>query len=348
MRQARIKGDGLGESYFHCISRVVDKRRIFREAEKEHFISLMRKLELFMGLRVVTYVVMSNHFHILVEEPDEASHEGLDREAILERMGHLYDTDTMNAFRDMLEKADRVDGPAMEEQILAPFRKRMGDVSVFMKELKQRFTQWYNRRRSRTGTLWESRFKSLLVEGDEKALMTIAAYIDLNSIRGGVAKKVEDYRWCGYAAAVGGDVRARAGLGRILRNSPRVSGDDFEVNWEATSQLYRLWIYHEGETRALGDSEEATLEYKGGFSQAEVEAESKREGKLSLHQVVSFRVRYFSDGVIFGSAEFVDRVCQRYRSQFGGKRVSGARKMRGADWEDFHVLRESRGRKPIG
>jgi hypothetical protein len=32
----------------------------------------------------------------------------------------------------------------------------------------------------RNGTLWEERFKSVLVEGDEKALMTIAAYIDLN------------------------------------------------------------------------------------------------------------------------------------------------------------------------
>lgn len=347
MRQARIKGDGLGESYFHCISRVVDKRRIFREAEKEHFVSLMRKLEVFMGLRVVTYVVMSNHFHILVEEPAGASHEGLNREAILERMGHLYDTDTMNAFKDTLDKAVQAGGPAMEEQILAPFRKRMGDVSVFMKELKQRFTQWYNRRRDRTGTLWESRFKSLLVEGDEKALMTIAAYIDLNPIRGGLTRKVEDYRWCGYAAAVGGDERARAGLGRILRNSPRVSGDDFEVNWEATGQLYRLWLYHEGETRELADLEDANLECKGGFSQAEVEAESKREGKLSVYQALRYRVRYFSDGAIFGSAEFVDRGCQRYRIQRGRKRASGARKMRGADWDEFHVLRDLRG-KPIG
>lgn len=347
MRYARIKSDGLGESYFHCISRVVDKRRIFREAEKEHFVSLMRKLEVFMGLRVVTYVVMSNHFHILVEEPDRASHEGLDREAILERMGHLYETDTMNAFKDMLEKAARAGGPEMEEQILAPFRKRMGDVSVFMKELKQRFTQWYNRRSDRTGTLWESRFKSLLVEGNDKALMTIAAYIDLNPIRGGMTRKVEDYRWCGYAAAVGGDERARAGLGRILKDSPRVSGGDFEVNWEATGQLYRLWIYHEGETRELVDPEDAPLEYKGGFLQAEVEAESKREGKLSLHEVLRLRVRYFSDGAIFGSAEFVDRVCERYRSQRGGKRAAGARKMRGADWEDLHVLRDLRG-EPIG
>ncbi|MDA7922781.1 chemotaxis protein CheW, partial [Verrucomicrobiales bacterium] len=64
-----------------------------------------------------------------------------------------------------------------EEKILNRYRRRMGDVSVFMQELKQRFSQWYNKRNSRKGTLWEGRFKSVLVEGDDQALMTMAAYI---------------------------------------------------------------------------------------------------------------------------------------------------------------------------
>lgn len=344
MRQSRIKGDGMGENYFHCISRVVDKRRIFQEAEKEYFVSLMRGLEGFMGMRVVTYVVMGNHFHLLVEQPDDASRDRLGREAILGRMSFLYDDDTVNTLRNQLDQAARSGGAAMEEQILAPFRKRMGDVSVFMKELKQRFTQWYNRRNDRTGTLWESRFKSLLVEGDEKALMTIAAYIDLNPIRAAMTGKVEDYRWCGYAAAVGGNERARVGLGAILRNSPRSSGEDFEENWEATGRIYRLWLYHEGETRLISGSADATAKNKGGFSQAEVAAESKREGNLSLREVLYFRVRYFSDGAIFGSAQFVNRICQQNPSRLGRERRSGARKMRDAEWGNFYVLRDPRGK----
>jgi hypothetical protein len=40
----------------------------------------------------------------------------------------------------------------------------MWDVSAFMKLLKQRFTQWFNRQRGRKGTLWEERFK----KGSEK------------------------------------------------------------------------------------------------------------------------------------------------------------------------------------
>jgi hypothetical protein len=51
----------------------------------------------------------------------------------------------------------------------------MWDVSAFMKLLKQRFTQWFNRRRGRKGTLWEERFKSVLVEGAGPALSAMPA-----------------------------------------------------------------------------------------------------------------------------------------------------------------------------
>ncbi|MGE3312392.1 MAG: transposase, partial [Limisphaerales bacterium] len=68
---------------------------------------------------------------------------------------------------------------------LATFHARMYDVSAFMKLVKQRFTQWYNRRVGRKGTLWEDRFRSVLVEGAGDALVTMAAYIDLNPVRAG-------------------------------------------------------------------------------------------------------------------------------------------------------------------
>jgi len=52
-----------------------------------------------------------------------------------------------------------------------------------MKDLKQRFTQWYNKRNGLKGTLWEDTYQSVLVEDSERALMTMAAYIDLNPVR---------------------------------------------------------------------------------------------------------------------------------------------------------------------
>jgi hypothetical protein len=80
----------------------------------------------------------------------------------------------------------------------ASFTYRMGDVSEFIKTLKQRFTQWFNKRQGRRGTLWEERFKSVLMEGRGHVLATMAAYIDLNAVRAGLVKDPKDFRFCGY------------------------------------------------------------------------------------------------------------------------------------------------------
>jgi len=64
------------------------------------------------------------------------------------------------------------------ERIMA----RMWDISAFMKLLNQRFTKWFNGQRKRKGTLWEERFKSVLIEGGE-GYATMAAFIDQNPVR---------------------------------------------------------------------------------------------------------------------------------------------------------------------
>ena len=60
---------------------------------------------------------------------------------------------------------------------------RMFSLSEFVKRLKFRFTRWYNRKNGRKGVLWESRYTSIIVEEEERALRTMAAYIDLNPVR---------------------------------------------------------------------------------------------------------------------------------------------------------------------
>ena len=47
----------------------MDRRFIFEEAEKEQFVRLMREYEAFCQVRVLTFCVMSNHYHILLEVP---------------------------------------------------------------------------------------------------------------------------------------------------------------------------------------------------------------------------------------------------------------------------------------
>ncbi|MBK1830287.1 transposase [Verrucomicrobiaceae bacterium R5-34] len=56
-------------SLYHCISRVVDRQYILGRAEKDMFVQMMRDYEEFCGVRVLSYCIMSNHFHLLVEVP---------------------------------------------------------------------------------------------------------------------------------------------------------------------------------------------------------------------------------------------------------------------------------------
>lgn len=224
------------------------------------------------------------------------------------------------------------------EGLLARFEARRGDLSVFVKELKQRFTQWYNRRKHRRGTLWEDRFKSVLVEGSENALSIMAAYIDLNPVRAGMVDDPKDYRWCGYAEAVAGGRQAREGLALMLGHTH--FGKNRVLVWENTAPRYRLLLYGQGE--ACEANEGHGTKSRRGFSREQVETEGARGGKLPLRDILRCRVRYFCDGAILGSVGFVNGVFESQRWRFGPKRKSGARRMQGADWGELRVLRDLR------
>ena len=80
------------------------------------------------------------------------------------------------------------------------------------------------------------RFKSVLVENDAEALATVAAYIDLNSVRAGMVKQPEDYRWSGYGEAVGGKQIANEGIKAVFD----------EGDWRNASKWYRRLLFGMG------------------------------------------------------------------------------------------------------
>jgi hypothetical protein len=57
----------------------------------------------------------------------------------------------------------------LAEQRLDALKKRFYDLSLFVKEVKERFSRWFNKRRGRRGTLWMDRFKSVIVESKGEA-----------------------------------------------------------------------------------------------------------------------------------------------------------------------------------
>ena len=70
MRQARIKVRAeSGSAVYHCISRTVNGERLFDDEAKEMLRRQLRQIARYCGVEVITYAIMSNHFHILVRVP---------------------------------------------------------------------------------------------------------------------------------------------------------------------------------------------------------------------------------------------------------------------------------------
>lgn len=334
MRQPRLKAlCDLPVAYYHCVSRVVNREFVLGDAEREQFVKLLRLGEQFCGVRVVTHCVMSNHFHILVEVPRRPEVLPSD-EKLLARLKRTYSGLGLATIRQHLamlrEAASQADAEAYRETFFA----RMWDVSAFMKALKQRFTQWFNRQRGRKGTLWEERYRSVLVEGAGPALAAMAAYIDLNPVRAGMVAEPEEYRWCGYAEAVAGRRLAVHGLKVVTdtyRGLPGPAG--------AVLSEYRKLLYGRGEE--CGEDEQGRAVRKG-FSREGVDEVLAKKGKLTWGEMLRCRVRYFTDGAVLGSKGFVNSVFNAERQRFGPKRSSGARPLRGVEAAELCALRDLR------
>ena len=240
MRFPRVKAEG--QSFYHCVSRVVDGLFIFQTTghgspEAERFVQLMRQLEAFSGVRVLIYVLMSNHFHLLCEVPQARE---LSEAELLDRIQAGYGPARRQALeQELVRLRQEPDGAEQIQQLLQPYRRRMFDLSIFIKELKGRFAQWYNRRYGRYGVLWADRFKSVLLEGGE-AVAAVAAYIELNPVRAGLCADPKDYRYCSYAEALAKDSSlAREGIRTVLGLSDAIS-------WKEVSQQYRKYLFVQG------------------------------------------------------------------------------------------------------
>ena len=304
MRVARIKVQAeMGEAVYHCMTRTVNGERILDDPAKDVLRKQLWQIADFCGVQILTYTILSNHFHVLVRVPQKQIPPDAE---LLRRYQTLYPRPTKYqcARLEVIQAQLATNGPEA-----SAWRRRqtalMGDVSQFMKLVKQRFSVWFNRSHQRYGTLWSERFKSVLVEPQGKALETMATYIDLNCVRAGLASDPKDYRFCGYAEAVAGNATAQAGLLSLLSGT-----------WPEAQATYRHWLFGTAtEARESGAPIDAALLEK-------VIAEG---GRLPISTVLRCRIRYFTDGAVLGSRVFVEMHLNAYRAITGRRERTAVR-----------------------
>ena len=288
MGQIRIKSDKV--SVYHAYTRIVHKRRLLADVQRQVWVAALHRAARFSAVEVITYCAMQSHAHILVRV-DPAVRQCGDAELVA-RFEALYGASRaawcrLNA-REL--KAVLAEGATSRaEQLRERLKQRMGDISEFMRTLKQRYTKWFNHTYETEGTLWAERFGSVLVEDNPSVVALVAAYIDLNAVRAGLAEVPEHYRWCGYAEALGGNEDLRASLAKCR------PGDGGEAGALAR---YRLLMLGKGAAQRRGGT-------GGRVDGAALEQALASGGELPAHELLRLRLRFMTHGRVLGTEKWL-------------------------------------------
>jgi REP element-mobilizing transposase RayT len=297
MRQVRIKIPASEASaVYHCISRTVNGEHLFDDTAKEIFRKQLWQVAEFCGIQIITHTVLSNHFHVLLRTPQRTEISDVE---LLRRYSILYPRPTAYqlARLDFIRVELAKHGP---EAVTWRHRQLalMGDVSQFMKLLKQRFSIWFNKNHRRFGTLWAERFKSVLIESQSHLLEAVAAYIDLNSVRAGLVNDPKDYRFCGYAEAVADNSAAQLGISSVT-SCP---------TWAETQARYRETLFGIGA---------APRNKAASIKPDDLQRVLRARGHLSLATLLRCRLRYLSEGAVLGTRAFVTVQLEALRRKTG-------------------------------
>ncbi len=111
-----------------------------------------------------------------------------------------------------------------------------------------------------------------------------------------------------------------------------------ESDWRVVSREYRKLLYGMGSEGAVDTQGRP----KRQLSEKALQEVNERGGELSLPTLLRCRVRYFTDGLVYGSERFVEGIYEQKRVLFGRKRKRGAKRMRGGDWGELRVMRDLR------
>lgn len=202
---------------------------------------------------------------------------------------NVYEDDLLERIFRYTKQKDR----EFSKDELEFFKIKLSDISEYIKSIKQTFSRWYNKLNDRKGYFWGDRFKSVLVESGE-SLLNMLAYIELNPVRAKLCKKPEEYRWCSLSYR----------LAKKWDNFLTFDGVEIE-----NVRDYVSFIYQVGKVTKRG-------------------ADGKELGKIdesadSTVNIWKHRVRYFSEGVVLGSKNFIEESFKR----FGDKILKKGRKL---------------------
>jgi len=186
-------------SVFHCLNRCV--RQAFlcgvdrltgrnfdhRKAWLEERLKFLAGV---FGIDVLSFAIMSNHFHVVLRNRPDVVAEWSDDEVARRWLRLCPARKNEDGSPAEPTDAERMSITNCPER-LAEIRRRLSDISWLMRMISEPVARRANAEDRTTGRFWQGRFKSVKLL-DEAAVLACAAYVDLNPIRAGVAETLEE------------------------------------------------------------------------------------------------------------------------------------------------------------
>ena len=184
--------------YYHCINRCVRRAYLCGEDEvtgksyehrKQWVVDKLKQLAGIFAIDICAYAVMSNHYHVVLHINTEQA-EGWSEKEVATRWRALFKGNLLVDRWLQSESLSEAECVAVSE-VLALWRKRLMDISWFMRCLNESIARMANEEDGCKGRFWENRFKSQALL-DETAILSCMMYVDLNPVRAAVCDNLED------------------------------------------------------------------------------------------------------------------------------------------------------------
>lgn len=204
-RQAR--GEVLDPSevqIVHCIQRCVRRAYLCGpdpltgksfEHRRQWVQDRMEFLSSVFGIDCLTFAVMSNHLHVVLRSRPDVVKAWSDKEIAL-RWLRLFPKRREEGDSPCEPTEQELNALLRDKKALAERRRRLSDISWWMRCLAEVIARHANREDECTGHFWEGRFKAQVLL-DEASLLACATYVDLNPIRAALAATPESSRFTG-------------------------------------------------------------------------------------------------------------------------------------------------------
>jgi len=183
--------------YYHCVSRCVRRAYLCGKdvltgksyAHRRQWVEdKIQYLSSVFAIDVCAYAVMSNHYHVVLHI-DQGSAQNWRFEDVLNRWHQLYSGNLLSHRYVQGHPLGKAELKTLEETVNV-WRKRLMDISWFMRVLNEGIARQANAEDECSGRFWEGRFKSQALL-DEAALAACMTYVDLNPIRANMANTPE-------------------------------------------------------------------------------------------------------------------------------------------------------------